>query len=51
MIVLVFKIQPMARLIILLKQHLDRQPPTVITQAKTWWDTTDFIGLYQVGKY
>ena len=29
----------MARLISLLEQHLDRQPPTVVTQATTWWET------------
>ena len=29
----------MARLIRLLEQHLDRQPPTVVTQATTWWET------------
>ena len=27
----------MARLISLL-EHLDRQPPTVVTQASTWWE-------------
>ena len=29
----------MARLLSLLEQHLDRQPPTVVTQATTWWET------------
>ena len=29
----------MARLITLLEQHLNRQPPTVVTQAITWWET------------
>ena len=29
----------MARLITLLEQHLDRQPPTVVTHATTWWET------------
>ena len=28
---------PMARLISLL-EHLDRQPPTVVTQVTTWWE-------------
>ena len=28
----------MAKLI-LLEQHLDRQSPTVVTQATTWWET------------
>ena len=29
----------MAKLVTLLGQHLDRQPPTVVTQATTWWET------------
>ena len=29
--------QPMAELVILL-QRMDRQPPTVVTQATTWWE-------------
>ena len=29
----------MARLVTLLEQPLDRQPPTVVTQATTWWET------------
>ena len=29
----------MVKLITLLEQHLDRQPPTVVTQATTWWET------------
>ena len=32
-------IQSMAVLLTLLEQHLDRQPPTVVTQATTWWET------------
>ena len=28
----------MARLFTLLEQHLDRQPPTVVTQATAWWE-------------
>ena len=31
--------QPMAKLISLLEQRLDRQSPTVVTQATTWWET------------
>ena len=31
--------QSMARLITLLEQHLERMPPTVVTQATTWWET------------
>ena len=29
----------MGKLVTLLEQHLDRQPPTVVTQATTWWET------------
>ena len=29
----------MARLITLLEQHSERMPPTVVTQAMTWWET------------
>ena len=29
----------MAVLLTVLEQHLDRQPPTVVTQATTWWET------------
>ena len=31
--------QWMARLITLLEQHSNRQPPTVVTQATAWWET------------
>ena len=31
--------QPMAVLITLLEQHSERMPPTVVTQATTWWET------------
>ena len=31
--------QPMATLVPLLEQHLDRQPPTVVIEATTWWET------------
>ena len=30
---------PMAKLVTLLEQHLNRQPPTVVIQATTWWET------------
>ena len=30
----------MAKLLTLLEQHLDREPPTVVIQAITWWETT-----------
>jgi len=29
----------MAKLVIPVEQHLDRQPPTVVIQATTWWET------------
>ena len=29
----------MAQLVTLVEQHLDRQPPTVVTQATIWWET------------
>ena len=28
----------MAKLITLLEQHLERQPPTVVTPATAWWE-------------
>ena len=28
----------MAKLLALLEQHLDRQPPTVVIQATIWWE-------------
>ena len=31
--------QSMAMLVTLLEQPLDRQPPTVVTLATTWWET------------
>ena len=31
--------QPMAKLVTLLEQHLDRQPPTIVIQATPWWET------------
>ena len=30
---------PMAKLVTLLEQHLDRLPPTVVIPATTWWET------------
>ena len=32
--------QPMAKLVTLLEQHLDRRPPTVVILATSWWETT-----------
>ena len=43
-------IQPMAVLIILLEQQWDRQPPTVVTQATTWWETVlTLVKLQEIG--
>ena len=40
----------MARLITLLEQHLDRQPPTVVTQATAWWETVlALVKLQEIG--
>ena len=30
---------PMAKLVTLLEQNSDRQPPTVVIQATIWWET------------
>ena len=39
-----------ARLITLLEQHMDRQPPTVVTQATTWWETVlVLVKLQEIG--
>ena len=29
----------MAKLVTLMEQHFERQPPTVVIQATTWWET------------
>ena len=40
----------MAVLITLLEQHSDRQPPTVVTQATTWWETVlALVKLQEIG--
>ena len=40
----------MARLITLVEQQLDRQPPTVVTQATTWWETVlALVKLEEIG--
>ena len=42
--------QTMARLITLLEQQLDRQPPTVVTQATTWLETVlSLVKLQEIG--
>ena len=37
----------MAVLLSLLEQHSDRQPPTVVTQATTWWETVVALAKLQ----
>ena len=40
----------MAVLTTLLEQQLDRQPPTVVTQATTWWDPVlALVKLQEIG--
>ena len=40
----------MAKLLTLLEQHLNRQPPTVVTQATTWWETVlALVKLQEIG--
>ena len=40
----------MAMLITLLEQHSDRQPPTVVTEATTWWETVlVLVKLQEIG--
>ena len=48
--VAIWLIQPMAVLITLLEQHLDRMPPTVVTQATAWWETVlALVKLQEIG--
>ena len=40
----------MAELVILGEQHLDREPPTVVTQATAWWEATlALVKLQEIG--
>ena len=40
----------MAVLITVLEQHSERQPPTVVTQAITWWETVlALVKLQEIG--
>ena len=39
----------MAELVTLLEQHLDGEPPTVATQAITWWGTVLALAKLQEG--
>ena len=40
----------MAVLLTLLEQRLDRMPPTVATQATTWWETVlALVKLQDIG--
>ena len=46
--VVLWLILPMARLVIL-EQHIDRQPPTVVTQATTWLEAV--LALVKLQEY
>ena len=40
----------MASLLSLLDQHLDGMPPTVVTQATTWWErVVALVKLQEIG--
>ena len=40
----------MAVFITLMEQLMDRQPPTVVTQATTWWETVlALVKLQEIG--
>ena len=40
----------MAVLLTVLEQHLNRQPPTVVKQATTWWETVlALVKLQEIG--
>ena len=40
----------MAVLLTVLEQHLDRQPPTIVTQAINWWETVlTLVKLQEIG--
>ena len=40
----------MAKLLTLLEQHLDRQPPTVVMQDMTWWEAViTLVKLQEIG--
>ena len=40
----------MAKLVTLVEQYLDRQPPTVAVEATTWWETgLAFVKLQDCG--
>ena len=41
--------QLMARLVTLLEQHLDRQQPTLVTEASIWWETVLAYAKLQSG--
>ena len=42
--------QPMVVLLTPLEQHLETQPPTVVTQATTWWETVfALVKLQEIG--
>ena len=40
----------MAKLVTPLEHHWDRQPPTVVTQATTWWEIVlTLVKLQEIG--
>ena len=42
-------LQPMARLTSM-EQHSDKEPPTVVTQATTWWETVlTLVKVVEIG--
>ena len=48
--VVLWPTQPMAKLVTLLDQHSDRQPPTVVIQATTWWEAVlAYVKLQECG--
>ena len=48
--VVLWLIQPMAKLVTLLEQHSDRQLPTVVILVITWWETVfECVSLQECG--
>ena len=40
----------MAELVTLLEQHMDREPPTVVIRATTWWEAAlELVKLQECG--
>ena len=48
--VAVWLTQPMGKLTTMMEQHLDIRPPTVVTQATTWWEIAlAHVKLQEIG--